>query len=200
MEAGPSLPGRAPGGGARVFRWIVLLFLASLPVGLFWVVPVAGATATGTDVLLGGMVVAGAVVLAWRGMLTVATGDGLPLHQGAGGDHAGGLALLLFFGGWAALSSLWGYHGDYAVAKGLGYGALAAGASCIAWSGVGWRRALDAWLVGTAVTVAATLPLLVFGSGAWETRVAYRGGSIGGLPLARLRGPFLHPNGFGDYL
>ncbi|MFW6200599.1 MAG: O-antigen ligase family protein, partial [Gemmatimonadota bacterium] len=34
----------------------------------------------------------------------------------------------------------------------------------------------------------------------WSDRVLYEGGSLMGLPGRRLRGPFLHPNGLGDYL
>ena len=74
------------------------------------------------------------------------------------------------------------------------------GALAILWCGAGWRRAADAWLLGTAICLVVTWIGVLLGPDALQTRLLYDGGSIRGLPVPRVSGPFPHPNMFGDYL
>lgn len=200
------------GGGAKAVTplgVVTLLYVVALPAALFATTSVGGAMATGSDALLALLVVVGTGTAAARlagrpggsdvgGAPSPGAGHG-PL-PGGHRSYAYGLALLAAFGGWVALTGLWGSHPSYALVKGAGYLALAAGAACIAWSGVGWARIMDAWLVGAGLVLLLTVIGLLSGSDLLMDRVAYRAGAVRGLPLPRLRGPFLHPNGFGDYL
>lgn len=171
----------------------VSLYLILLPLGHVLVIPVAGAWGTATDVLLAGLLVVGGIV-ALRG--GIGLGKGMqaldPFHMA--------MALFLLFAGWILLSSLWSATPDYALAKGGATAALVLGAVCIRRSGLGWGRALDAWLLGAMLAVGVSLLLVVLGPELAGSRLLYRGGGVSGLPIPRLRGPFLHPNMLGDYL
>ncbi len=173
------------------------LYLVLLPVGHLVVIPLGGAIATGADLALGGLLAAGAVAEAERRL-------GGASHVVARPDlsYIGvtkGLALLASFGVWVALSGVWGYHPRYAIFKGAGYLALAAGAWLLARSGAGWRSLVEAWLVGCVVALA----LVVVGAAGPEAltaRVLYDGDAVRGLPIPRVSGPFLHPSMMGGYL
>jgi hypothetical protein len=172
-------------------------YLLLLPVGHLVVVPVAGAMATGADLMLG------VLVAAW--LVRSAVGRrGAPGALGPPGRrYRMGILLLMAFGGWVALSALWSAYPAYAAAKGGATLALALGALALATCGLGWRRAADAWLVGTGLALVATVALWVVGltGVVWaQERVAMGGTGITGLPFPRISGPFLHPNMFGDYL
>ncbi|NIP59287.1 MAG: hypothetical protein GWM92_13320 [Gemmatimonadetes bacterium] len=190
-------PFRPPRG---VLQWATAGYLALLPVGMAYVVPYGGAISTLTDGLLAVLLAVGAATglsaLLGRGARAGDPGSGVATSPTA----AGALALLLAFAAWALLSTVWSSVPDYALLKGTGYVALAAGASAVAWSGLGWSRALDAWLLGTGIALAFAFGAALVGPESWAARVTYDGGSVRGLPFARLSGPFPHPNGFGDYL
>lgn len=190
-------PLRRPRG---TLQWAAATYLALLPLGMAYAVPYGGAIASVTDGLLAALLAVGVATglagLLRRGASAAGAGPGEPTSLPA----TGALALLLAFAGWALLSTLWSSVPDYAVLKGAGYVALAAGAVVVAWSGLGRARALDAWLVGTGLALAFTFGTALLGPDAWAARVSYGGGSVRGLPFARLSGPFPHPNGFGDYL
>lgn len=108
--------------------------------------------------------------------------------------------MLVGFGVWVMASRLWGPHPAYATAKGLGLTALALGAVAVATSGLGWRRAVDAWLLGTGLALGVTLVLGVLAPAPLRERVFVGGLGVAGLPFPRPSGPFVHPNLFGDYL
>lgn len=172
-------------------------YLLLLPVGHLLVVPVAGAMATGADALLGGLVAVWLVESA-AGRTRAPGALGAPDRR-----YLMGILALVAFGGWVALSALWSAYPAYAVAKGVATVGLAVGALVLATSGLGWRGAADAWLLGTGLALAVTAALWALGLAgvAWaQERVALGGTGITGLPFSRLSGPFLHPNMFGDYL
>lgn len=179
-------------------------YLALLPVALSGSVVVAGAVATAADLLLVLLLAAGGLSAALWIRRAASGGAGIGGAAGAlrrnVGVYEAVVALLAAYGLWAGASAIWSYHPDYALVKGAGYLALALGAGCIAWSGVRWGRILDAWLVGTGLTLLLTLLVVAVGPDAWVGRMVYEGGSVQGLPVPRLRGPFVHPNGLGDYL
>lgn len=205
----PTTAGAETTRGPRgAFQWAAAAYLAALPLGIGFARPMAGTHATLADLFLVLFVAGSALALAaGRGRVEAAagspasqgTGRGEPARRGAGSPGTF-LALLAGFGVWAIVAAAWSPHTGYALAKGGAYFGLAAGAAGLAWSGLGWERALDAWLVGTcAVLLLVAIALLAGGDGS-VARIAYEGGSVRGLPLPRLRGPFLHPNAFGDYL
>lgn len=189
-------PLRPPDG---MLQWATAGYLALLPLGMWIVVPRAGAAATASDALLGALLAVGAGVgllrLTRRSAADAAGGPGIPGSRSA----VLALSLLLAFAAWAALSTLWSPTPSFALHKGVGYLALAAGAGVVAWSGLGWTRGLDVWLVGTGIVLLVTLTALL-GPEGWKARVTYAGGFVQGLPVPRLRGPFPHAHGFGDYL
>jgi hypothetical protein len=154
------------------------------------VVPVGGAVANLSDlVLVAFLAVAGVAELTGRG------------HDPAPGPHSGaglGLACLAAFGAWVALSALWGAQPGYALAKGAGVVALACAAWCLARSRVGGEGLADAWLLGAAAALVATLLLALVPTDLRE-QVLYGGGAVHGLPFPRVRGPFTHPNLLGEY-
>lgn len=181
-----------------MFQSAVVAYLFFLPLGQFVVFPIAGAMATGTDVAL-------ALLLAAAGIEAVSGGGGEGGTAASGAMNARlgrlpGGALLAGFGVWVAFSAVWSPHPDYALAKGLGIAALAAGALAIGVGGIRAGRAADAWLAGTASTLFLIWAVWLFGSDPLRDRILYAGGGIRGLPFDRVRGPFLHPNMLGDYL
>ncbi|GMR13239.1 MAG: hypothetical protein BMS9Abin29_1444 [Gemmatimonadota bacterium] len=180
-------------------RIAVFVYLAILPLGhlvTFWV---WGARATLADPAL-------LIVLAVALFELVRLGPGalrhpspLPPPRMTVVFHAAAL-LLVGFGVWAASTALWGVNPEYAQAKGAGYLALALGAVAILWCGADWRNAVDAWLLGTLLSlIVLWVPALV-GLDALSGRVIQMGYVVGGLPIPRVQGPFFHPNMFGDYL
>lgn len=179
------------------------LYLVLFPLGHLVFLPVAGAMAAAGDVLLLVLLTAWALDLlaraeAWEGIRASVSGQvvaGVP-----GRRFMLGMLLLLGFAAWVGASGWWGFHPRYAVAKAVGLGALGLGALALAASGIGWRRAADAWLVGTGLAVAVTLAVGLAGPDALGARVIHGGSGVQGLPFPRVSGPFLHPNMFGDYL
>ena len=104
------------------------------------------------------------------------------------------------FSVWVVLGATWGSYPSYAMTKGVAFAALGMGALAILWCGAGWGRAADAWLLGTAICLVVTWIGVLVGPDVLQTRLLYYGGSIRGLPVPRVSGPFPHPNMFGDYL
>ncbi|RMH12956.1 MAG: hypothetical protein D6701_12865, partial [Gemmatimonadetes bacterium] len=192
----PPRPWR-PGSGA--LRATAALYLAMLPLGHFITLPYQGTWVALSDVFLGLLLVVAAVT----GLLHLAgalRGPGEhPLLPGFRVLHLAVL-LLVLFAAWVAVGSAWGFHPGYARAKGLGFAALAGGIVAIAWSGASWKRLADAWLVGTVLSLAVVWLPLFLGPRWLQESVVYFGGAVEGLPFPRARGPFYHPNMFGDYL
>lgn len=199
-------PGNArpqPTGSVGPLALAVRLFLIILPVGHMVLLPVGGAMATAADLVLG------LVVLTWLVEIAVVPGSAGALGTVLGGRRVpalpgraflAGCGLLMAWGGWVALSGAWGYHPTYAVAKGLALAGFAVAAAAVGFSGLGWPRAVDAWLSGAGVAVLLTVVLGAWGPEALQANVLYGGGGVGGLPFVRVSGPFLHPNMMGDFL
>ena len=183
-----------------ILRFAVLTYLVVLPVGQLFAIPFNGTTATGSDVFLALVLLAGLIELGrMSGPYFAGRVENLPLLPGRSSFHMAAL-FSISFSIWVALGSTWGSHPRYAMAKGLAFAALGLGALAILWCGARWGRAADAWLLGTAVCLAVTWFGALLGPEALQARVFYSGGSIRGLPMPRLSGPFPHPNMFGDYL
>ncbi len=182
-----------------VLRYAVLTYLVVLPIGHFFAVPVFGATATLSDFFLGIILLAGFAeldrMIPHYAAQRKAEVPLLPAHRTF---HMVAL-LFVAFSGWVALGGVWGFHTGYAVAKGVAYMALGLGALAIVWCGAEWNKVADAWLLGTAICLVVTWAVALVPSPLQE-QVLYRGGSIRGLPVPRLSGPFPHPTMFGDYL
>jgi len=178
-----------------LLQYAVLAYLALLPLGHILYMPLAGVYTTVTDIILGIVLLAG-VAEFLRGRM--GTYPDLP-DPGRLVTMVQGV-LLLLFAGWVAASSIWGYHTEYALLKGLGFVALTLGVVAIGESRLNWRMAIDAWLVGTAITIVVTWIPAMLGPEVLRERVVYLGGMVDGLPFPRVRGPMVHPNMFGDYL
>ena len=180
-----------------LLQYAVMGYLAMLPLGHLVVLPVAGVWMTAADGLLGLLILAGAVeVLRARSDDSSVEG---PADPGELASVLPGVYLLLF-AAWVAASGFWGFHREYAFLKGLGFAGLSLGVFAISGCRMNWRRAVDAWLVGTILAMVVTWVPAVLGPEVLRERVAYLGGMVDGLPFPRVRGPFLHPNMFGDYL
>ena len=183
-----------------ILRFAVLTYLVVLPVGHLVAIPVAGTTATGSDVFLMLVLLAGLIELGrTSGPYLSGRVERLPLLRGHAAFHMAAL-LLMSFSVWVALGSTWSSYPRYAIAKGWAFAALGLGALAILWCGARWGRAADAWLLGTLICLFVTWFGVLLGPDALQTRVLYGGGSIRGLPVLRVSGPFPHPNMFGDYL
>lgn len=179
------------------------LYLVLMPVGHLVYLPVAGAMGTGADVALLLFLISWGMDLLFHPVLAqelarVIRGERVAWLPGR--RVLLGFVLMAAFGAWVALSGQWGFHPRYAQAKGVGVGALAVGGLALATSRVGWRRAADAWLVGTGLALLVTLLGGGLGSEAFRARVFSGGSGILGLPFPRVSGPMLHPNMFGGYL
>jgi len=183
-----------------ILRFAVLAYLVVLPVGHLVAIPVNDTMAVGSDVFLVLVLLAGIIELA-RVSVPYFTGkvERVPLLSGHGAFHMAAF-FMMAFSAWVAFGALWGLHPTYAITKGLAFAALSMGALAIVWCGAGWGRAADAWLLGTAICLVVTWFGVLLGPEALQARVLYGGGSIHGLPMPRVSGPFPHPNMFGDYL
>ena len=182
-----------------ILRFAVLTYLVVLPVGHLFAIPVNGTMATGSDVFLALILLAGIVDFGRWGGRYLTGGERLPLLPGARAFNTAA-RFIMAFSAWVALTSAWSSNPAYAVTKGLAFAALGMGALAIVWCGAEWGRAADAWLLGTLVSLVVTWIGVLLGPDALQTRLLYSGGSIRGLPLPRVSGPFPHPNMFGDFL
>ncbi len=183
-----------------ILRFAVLTYLVVLPVGHLVAVPVRGTTAVGSDVFLVLVLLAGIIELGRvSGPYLTGKVEKVPLLSGHGAFHMAAF-FMMAFSAWVAFGGMWGPDPTYATLKGSAFAALSMGALAIVWCGAGWGRAADAWLLGTAVCLVVTWFGVLLGPEALQTRVLYDGGSIRGLPIPRVSGPFPHPNMFGDYL
>ena len=183
-----------------ILRFAVLAYLVVLPVGHLLAIPVNGTIARGSDVFLALVLLAGIVELG-RVSRPYITGkvESVPLLSGHGAFHMA-VFLMIAFSLWVALGASWGPDPTYAVTKALAFAALSLGALAMVWCGVAWGKAADAWLLGTAICLLVTWFGVLLGPEALQEQMSYGGGSIRGLPVARVSGPFPHPNMFGDYL
>ena len=183
-----------------ILRFAVLTYLVVLPVGHLLTLPVNGTTAVGSDVFLGLILLAGLIELGrMSGPYFTREVERLPLLPGHSAFHMAEF-LFMSFSVWVALGSIWASQPSYAISKGFAFAALSMGALAILWCGAGWGRAADAWLLGTAICLVVTWIGVLLGPDALQARLLYDGGSIRGLPVPRVSGPFPHPNMFGDYL
>ena len=183
-----------------ILRFAVLTYLVVLPVGHLVALPVAGTTVTGSDVFLALVLLSGLIELGrMSGPYLSGRVERLPLLRGQAAFHIAVL-FLMAFSLWVALGSTWSSYPRYAIAKGWVFAALGLGALAILWCGARWGRAADAWLLGTLICLFVTWFGVLLGPDALQARVLYGGGSIRGLPVLRVSGPFPHPNMFGDYL
>ncbi len=188
----------------EVTEALTLLAVGLVPIAHIVTFLVGGAVANGGDVVIA-LLVASALVwrLLWRGRSRrqrerpAASGDRLVT------GHLP-FVLLFGFGCYAAISSAWSPTPEFALWKGVGYLGLAVAAWVVARAGGPWGGLADVWLVGTGLVLFVATALLVgsllSGLPALGDRVLYRAGGISGLPFPRVRGPFLHPNLFGEYL
>ena len=183
-----------------ILRFAVLIYLVVLPVGHLVAIPVNDTMAVGSDVFLALVLLAGIIELG-RVSRPYLTGkvERVPLLSGHGAFHMGAF-LMMAFSAWVAFGALWGLDPTYATTKGLAFAALSMGALAIVWCGAGWGRVADAWLLGTTICLVVTWFAVLLGPEALQARMLYGGGSIRGLPMPRVSGPFPHPNMFGDYL
>ena len=183
-----------------ILRYAVFVYLVVLPIGHLFVLPVNGAMATLSDVFLAIVILAGIVELSRVIPHHLAhRKEDIPLLPAHRAFHFAAL-FFMAFSVWVALGGAWGLHTSYAITKGVAYAALGLGALAILWCGAEWGKAADAWLLGTAICLVVTWVFALVGPGALQEQVLFRGGSIRGLPVPRLSGPFLHPTMFGDYL
>ena len=183
----------------KYLRVAVFVYLAVLPLGhlvTFWV---WGARATLADPVLLMVLAVALFELGRLGPAVLRHPSPLPPPRMTVVFHAVAL-LLVGFGVWAAASAVWGVNPEYAQAKGAAYLALALGAVAILWCGADWRKAVDAWLLGTLLSLLVLWIPAFLGPELLSTRVIHMGIVVGGLPIPRVQGPFFHPNMFGDYL
>ena len=182
-----------------ILQFAVLTYLVLLPVGHLLAVPVNGTTATGSDVFLGLVLLAGVIELGRASGPYFAGRFELPVLPGQRAFHMAAL-FMMAFSAWVATGAIWGFYPTYAATKGFAFAALGMGALAILWCGAGWGRVADAWLWGTALCLALTWVGVLVGPEVIQTRMLHEGGSIRGLPMVRVSGPFPHANMFGDYL
>lgn len=196
-EVRTSIP--VPTHDPKNLRIAVFVYLAILPLGhlvTFWV---WGAKATLADPALLIVLAVALFELGRLGPAALRHPSPLPPPRMTVVFHAVAL-LLVGFGVWAAATAVWGINPGYSQAKGAAYIVLALGAVAILWCGADWRKAADAWLLGTLLSMLVLWIPAFVGPEVLSTRVIYTGFEIGGLPVPRVQGPFFHPNMFGDYL
>ncbi len=183
-----------------ILRFAVLTYLVVLPLGHLVVVPVNDTTAVGSDVFLALVLLAGIIELGRvSGPYFSGKVERVPLLSGHGAFHMAAF-LMMAFSAWVAFGGMWGPDPTYAALKGSAFAALTMGALAIVWCGAGWERAADAWLLGTAICLVVTWFGVLLGPEALQSDMLHGEGSIRGLPISRVSGPFPHPNMFGDYL
>ncbi len=182
-----------------ILRFAVLTYLVVLPVGHLFAMPVNGTLARGSDVFLALVLLAGILDLGRASGPYFTGGERFPMLPGRRAFHIAAL-FMMAFSAWVALGALWGFNPTYAVTKGLAFAALGMGALAIVWCGAAWGKAADAWLLGTLICLVVTWVGVLLGSDGLQTRLLYDGGSVRGLPVPRVSGPFPHPNMFGDFL
>ncbi|HEX9885128.1 MAG TPA: O-antigen ligase family protein [Longimicrobiales bacterium] len=188
---GPVDTARTPLG--RAAGLVAVAYVATLPLAHLVVVPVGGAAATLSDIVLAVLVlVCGGAAWGARG--------GAEARRSIDSSAALGIALLLGFGVWIAVSALWGFHTNHALVKGGGIVALALGAWLLGTATTGPDRLADGWLMGSLVALLVTVLFGLAGTDVLRERILYTGGRVEGLPFIRLQGPFPHPNLFGEYL
>lgn len=198
--ATPTAPTAAPwrARATPVLRYAAYAYLALLPVGHLWETQIRRAWANLADALLLVVLAAAAFELLRIGSRNLGAGV-VELRRGVRVFHLAAV-LLLFFALYVALGSAWAADANHAQAKGGAYFALALGAVAILWSGAEFGKAADAWLVGVGMAlVVLWVPVLV-GSESLQDSMVFVGGGVEDLPFPRPRGPFYHPNLFGDYL
>ena len=196
-EVRTSIP--VPMSDPKNLRIAVFVYLAILPLGhlvTFWV---WGARATLADPALLLVLAVALFELVRLGPAALRHPSPLPPPRMTVVFHAVAL-LLVGFGVWAAATSIWSATPEYAQAKGAAYLALALGAVAILWCGADWRKAADAWLLGTLLSLLVLWIPTFVGPDVLSTRVIHMGYVVGGFPVPRVQGPFFHPNMFGDYL
>lgn len=195
-SAATEVPWRAR--ATPALRYASYAYLALLPVGHLWGTQISGASANFADVFLLMLLSVAAVEFLRIGSRSLRAGV-VDLLRGVQVFHLAAV-LLCFFALYVALGSAWAPDARHAQLKGGAYFAMALGAVSILWSGAEFGKAADAWLVGAVLALAILwIPLLV-GSESLRESVILAGGGVQGLPFPRLRGPFPHPNLFGDYL
>ena len=183
-----------------VLRYAVFAYLIVLPLGHLVIVPVNDALATASDGFLAIVILAALVELIRMGPRYMARkGGALPLLPAHKAFHVAAL-LILLFSLWVALGAAWSNHPNYALTKGVAFAALGLGALAILWCRAEWGRAVDVWLLGTALCLVFTWTMILVGPDRLQSQLLFQGGSIRGLPAPRVSGPFLHPTMFGDYL
>jgi hypothetical protein len=182
-----------------ILRFALLTYLVVLPMGHLFTVPINGTWATGSDAFLALALLAGIIdLLRIRGPYRTG-GEDFPVLPGRRAFHVAAL-FILAFSVWVTLSATWSSYPTYAVTKGLAFAALGMGALAILWCGAAWAQAADAWLLGTLICLVVTWVGVLLGPDAFQARLLHEGGSIRGLPMPRVSGPFPHPNMFGDFL
>ncbi len=197
VEVRTSIP--VPVHDPKHLRVAVFVYLAILPLSHLVSFYVWGARATLADPALLMLLAVALFELGRLGPAALKHPSPLPPPRMTVVFHAVAL-LLVGFGVWAAVTSVWGVSPEYAHAKGAAYLALALGAVAILWCGADWRKAVDAWLLGTLLSLLVLWIPAFVGPDVLSTRVIHMGFSVGGLPVPRVQGPFFHPNMFGDYL
>ncbi len=202
MESGESYESGPARGSVSPHTRVAQLALFSLPLGHLVVVPVGGAVATAADLAIGFLALSWVVLLALEPTGILASLSALT-RGSAGGprrSYVAGIVLLVVYGVWVAASGLWGFHGQYALAKGAAVAGMSVAALAVATSGGTWGRAVDAWLAGAAAALVASVAISLVTDGALASRLVYEAGGVSGLPFPRPTGPFVHPNMLGDYV
>ena len=106
-----------------ILRFAVLTYLVVLPVGHLFAIPVNGTMATGSDVFLALILLAGIVDFGRWGGRYLTGGERLPLLPGARAFNTAA-RFIMAFSAWVALTSAWSSNPAYAVTKGLAFVAV----------------------------------------------------------------------------
>ena len=183
-----------------ILRVAVLAYLVFLPVGHILAIPVNGTMASGSDVFLGFVLLAGMVELGRMSGPYFAGRIVRPAPLPGRRSFRMAALLMVAFSAWVALGVTWGFHPAYAMTKGVAFGALGLGALAIVWCGAEWETAADAWLLGTTLCLIVTWIGLLTGADWLQTYALDGGWSIGGVRLLPVSGPFPNASMLGDYL
>ena len=102
-----------------ILRFAVLTYLVVLPVGHLVVIPLNGTMATGSDVFLALVLLAGLIELGrMSGPYLAGRVEKLPLLPGRSAFHMAAL-FLMSFSVWVVLGATWGSYPSYAMTKGV---------------------------------------------------------------------------------